>query len=905
MSIRNLDGFFAPRSIAVIGPSRHEMDAAGVLLERLEAAGFRGKLFLVGLTAAGQDTDKHFRSTEDLPAAPDIAIYLGAPEAAPAIISNLGARGTKAFLIVSPGFETWPEDLTTKCLKAARPHQVRLVGPGSLGLAAPHFNLDVLLAPAAPLRGELALIGRSSAVLNSTLAWASSRSIGFSSVISLGEKLDVDIGDLVDYFAQDYRTRAILLHMEAITSPRKFMSATRAAARSKPVIVIRSGRSRDITGTGTTHAGRMTDQDAVYEAAFRRAGILRVDNLDEMLEAVETLTRLRIPRCERLAILANGRSFATLATDRLADMGGRLATFSETTEAELSGFCRPGQKAGNPLTLKEHLSPTDIEQALGSLLADPAVDGVLALQAPSAFSDPSAVAGAIANAARNDKKRTGRRKALVAGLAAGSPEDRRQLDAAGVPAFTSPASAVRGYMYLARDAAAREFLMAAPASLPSDFATDAAGARSIVDNALEHGRHWLNPEEVQAILTAYGVPVMETRLAPMPETAAEYSREIFKSHKHCVLKVISPDLPFKSRIDGVRLGLETPEAVRKAGEEMLARVETDYPDARLDGLTVQPMLEDRHGLELYLGLADDPVFGPTLVFGHGGTIVETNADIALELPPLDLKLAHALIDRTRISRLLSGGNGRPELDREAVALSLMKLSQIAVDIPEILELDINPLVARKDGVLVLDSRMALGVPKIHPGRSGTSRLAIAPYPVEWEQTMDLKDGSSVFVRPVRPEDEDLFKTFFEAVSPTDLRLRFFAPVKDFSHKFLARLTQLDYSRAMAFAAIDPDTGALLGVVRLHADPNHATGEYAVMVRSDLKGHGLGWALMKLIIRYAKADGIQTIKGEVLKENTSMLGMCQALGFSVRTSPDDPAIADVTLPVSALPDNDNA
>jgi len=698
-----------------------------------------------------------------------------------------------------------------------------------------------------------------------------------------------------------------VLHLEGIAVPRKFISAARAAARSKPVIVIRSGKSRDTGGTGRTHAGRLATTDLVYETVFRRTGLLRVFDLDEMFEALETLSHIRVPRCNQVAVIANGRSLASLAVDRLQDLGGQFATLSPETRLELDAVSRDQTHlettpaASGSLILRESVSPEEITTAITTVLKDPGVDGAVVLQAASAFQPLKSIAKAVTDAAAKDRRRTGRKKALVAGLIGSDGTIRAELSAAKIPNYASPAEAARSLMHLAHDAQAREFLMAAPPSLPTSFTPDVERARTIVETALQEGRSWLDPKEVCDVLEAYDMPIMETVMAATSEEAADLSRAFFGKSRHCVAKLISPDLPFKSRIDGVRLGLESPEAVQAAAEELIANTRRDYPDAAIAGISIHPMLEDRHGMELYMGLAETAEFGPVLVFGHGGTSIEESEDIALELPPLDLNLAEAQIGRTRIARLLDGGPSRPALDREALAQALVKLSQITIDIPEIMELDINPLVALPSGLIGLDARMTLCHPEKRPGRTGGSRLAITPYPQEWEQALTLKGDREVFVRPVRPEDEDLFKTFFESITPEDLRLRFFAPVRDFSHRFLSRLTQLDYARAIAFAAIDPQTGSLLGVVRLHADPDHQTGEYAVMVRSDLKGVGLGWALMKLIIRYAKADGIQTVKGEVLKENTSMISMCQALGFTVGTSPDDPGIALVTLPVSEMPE----
>ncbi|MBO6755145.1 MAG: bifunctional acetate--CoA ligase family protein/GNAT family N-acetyltransferase [Roseibium sp.] len=905
MTIRNLDGFFAPRSIAVIGPSRHPAAFDRQLLEHLEAGLDQRPVHLVGVKTDGALKGHAVRSLDALPAAPDLAIYLGPNAEAPATVARLADSGTRAVLFLSPGFEAWPEDLKQSCREAAQEARLRLIGPGSLGLAAPGAGLNSLVSTVAPAAGNTAFIARSGAVVNGTLSWAKNHKTGFSAVVSLGARLDVDIGDLVDYFAQDFRTRSILLHIDAIYEPRKFLSAARAAARSKPVVVIRSGRSSDVITTGRSHAGRLANADRVYETAFRRTGLMRVSDLDEMFEAVETLSRIRVPQCKTIAVVSNGRSLASLAADRIADLGGDLAALSTDTRNAIATHCRSKPDGARqhdlsaPIVLREDLPDDALHDVLSAVLSDRAVDGVLAIHAGTAATSLKSIGETIAAVAKADRRRTGRRKAVVAGLVGCGPGDRQALDEARVPCATSPAEAVRSIMHVADDAGARDFLMAAPPSLPEEFTPDTAAARVIIDEAIAAGKTWLPPKAVNAVLAAYHIPVIETRLAQSGEEAGRLAQPFFATARHCVAKLVSPDLPFKSHINGVRLGLESPEAVAGAADELLSQTRDRFPDAEIAGISVHPMLEDRDGLELYMGLADTPTFGPVLVFGHGGTGVEDSQDHALELPPLDLNLAQAMINRTRIVRLLDGGKARPRLDRDAVALTLVKLSQITIDIPEILELDINPIVARREGLLALDARMTLGRPITHPGRSGRSRLAIAPYPKEWEQALSLKNGDRVFVRPVKPEDEELFRAFFQAVSPADLRLRFFAPVQDFNHRFLARLTQLDYARAMAFAALDPGSGNLVGVVRLHADPDHLTGEYAVMVRSDLKGQGLGWALMKLIIRYAKADGIQTIKGEVLKENTSMLGMCKALGFSVQTSPDDPGIADVVLPVTDL------
>jgi acetyltransferase len=901
VTIRNLEGAFQPKSIALVGPNRHGDALLAHLAGRLVQAGFKGPKALVALPVpSGVDPAAFDKAgtLEDLAFAPDLVVYFGPPEQAEDLVIAASIAGARAVLFAAAGYDLFPAETLAACLKAAQPQRLRLIGPGSIGLAAPQAKLDLLVTRDAPLPGDLALIARSSAVVNATVTWAKARKLGFSGIAALGQRSDVDVGDLIDYFAADMRTRAILLHIESLSNPRKFLSAARAAARGKPIVLMRTGRSRDAFATGKTHAGKVTQRDPVFESALRRAGILRVGDLDEMFEAVETLTRIRAPQCRTLTIVANGRSLATLAADRLIDGGGAMASLSEETLAALAPFGRPGSSPGNPLTLPEAAGPEAFTAAIGAMLADPAPDGVLVLAAPNPFIPAEEIAGAIAAAAKADMKRLGRRKTVIAALIGEDPLPRAALDEARVPVFASPAEAVRAVLHLMRSAEAQEALMAAPPSLPDDFTPEPARARVLLQTAMRAGRMMLDPQETADLLAAYDIPMIETHLAQDAEHVRGLATEMLQRHAALVVKVWSPDLPFKSDIDGLRLRLTSAEAAVSAAHEMTAAISAKYPDASINGFTVQAMLEARQGLEVFTGIADEPLFGPVMVFGQGGTSVEVAADVAHELPPLDLNLADNLIGRTRVSRLFQAYRGQPEKDRAAVALTLVKLSQMSIDLPELKELDINPLVVGPQGVTALDARMVLCEPARNAGRSGTSRLAIAPYPSEWEHTLTLKDGQAVFVRPVRPDDEDLFRTFFEQVSPDDLRLRFFAPVKDFNHKFLSRLTQLDYDRAMALAAIDTETGALLGVVRLHADPDHRTGEYAVMVRSDLKGHGLGWALMKLIIRYAQVDGIETIKGEVLKENTSMLAMCGALGFSITTSPDDAAIAIVTLPVQA-------
>jgi acetyltransferase len=600
-----------------------------------------------------------------------------------------------------------------------------------------------------------------------------------------------------------------------------------------------------------------------------------------------------------VAVIANGRSLATIAIDHLETNGGKLAELGPETLQAVAPLVRLGREASNPLTLADDADAETFGRAIETVLADVNVQTVLVLHAPSAFVDAKSVARTIAELAKAQAKRVGRKRPILASFLDLDEETDAILHAAGVPCHPTPEEAVRSYGHLVRYVAAQERLTAIPEPLPEEFQPQPEVARVIVRAALAEGREWLSPVAVRDLLAAYDIPVLPTVLCADAQAAVAAARPHLAAGRRVVLKIASREIAFKSDVDGVKLGLETEAQVADTATELIGRIRARFPDKVIDGVIVMPMVEKRFGIELLAGIADDFVFGPVVVFGQGGTSVEVVADRALDLVPIDMNLAHSMIAETRVAKLMAGYRNRPPVDEYAVALTLCKLSQLAADVPEIRELDLNPLVADHEGVIVLDARVRIQPITVRTGQLGHPRLAIRPYPKEWERETRLKDGREVLMRPIRSEDEALYPDFFTEVTPQDLRLRFFAPIKDFSHAFLAKLTQLDYERAIAFAAIEKATGKLLGAVRLHADPDHISGEYAILLRSNLKGQGLGWKLMKLMIEWAKADGIQVVKGEILRENRTMIQMCEALGFKVKSSPDDESIAVVTLPVATI------
>jgi len=902
MSTYALDAVFRPRSVAVVGASPRERSVGRAVVRNLREAGFAGPVGLVNPRYRQIDGVAAVARLADLPFRPELVVVSTPADTVPGVIAEAVAAGARAAVVVTAGLGQGPGSLLERLRDIARPHGLRIVGPNCLGVMAPHAGLNVSFAARSPLPGDLALVSQSGAIAAGLVEWGAARSIGFSAVVSLGDALDVDFGDLLDWFAQDPKTRAILLYIESIRDARKFMSAARAAARAKPVVVVKSGRHEQGARAAATHTGALAGSDAVYDAAFRRAGLLRVLALDELFAAAETLGHLRQAPGRRLAMLTNGGGIGVLAVDRLVDLGGTLAALDAATVQRLDAVLPPTWSRSNPVDIVGDADAARYTAALEALLEDRGNDAVLVMNVPTALSSSEEAAEAVAGVLQR-RPRPGAGKPVLGVWLGEKPKALATLDAAGVPTYGTEADAVRGYTYLVRHREAQQALMETPPSLPDDFVVDAAAAQAVVDAALAQGRRWLDPLEVAAVLDAYGIPITPAVLAPDPDAAVAAAAPLLAQGLPVALKILSPDIVHKSDVGGVRLSLASEAAVREAAAGILQRARQARPDARIDGVMVQPMISRPKARELIAGLADDATFGPVIVFGRGGTAVEVIDDKALALPPLDLRLAHELISRTRVSRILKAYRDVPAADERAVALVLARLAQLAADIPQVRELDINPLLADRDGVIAVDARVAIA-PWDGPVQKGPwhSRFVVRPYPKEWERQVDLAHDRRMFVRPVRPEDEDLFRAFFARVSDEDLRLRFFSAVRHFSHEFIARLTQLDYARSIALVAIDPDSGEMLGAVRLLADANYERGEYGILVRSDLKGYGIGWRLMEIMIEYAGSIGLKIVEGQVLRENVTMLAMCQQLGFRIRPDADDPTLMDVVLDV-ATPDRD--
>ena len=898
MSTYRLETLFAPRSVAVVGASPRKTSTGRAVLENLRQSGFPGTVHLVNPRYDAIEGVRAVKSYDALPEVPDVVAIAVPPAAVPDAVAAAARKGTAVGIIITAGLGHGPGSLAARCEKNARVAGMRLVGPNCLGVLVPRAKLNASFAAAAPPAGDLALISQSGAIAAGLVQWAAARGVGFSAIVSLGDSIDVDFADLLDHFAYDRSTRAILLYIESIRDARKFMSAARAAARTKPVLVIKSGRHAQGAKAAQTHTGALAGSDAVYDAAFRRAGLVRVIDLDELFAAAETLARLSALSGKRLAILTNGGGVGVLAVDRLVDLGGVLASISPDTMRKLDAALPPIWSHANPADIAGDADAERYAVALEYLVDDDANDAVLVMNVPTALASAAdAAKSVIAVTERQRKKHAPAKPVFTMWMGENGPAS-EAFEAAGIANYATESAAIYGFMHLVHYQESRDLLMATPPNLPQDFAPDAAAVRPVIDGVLREKRAWLDPIELTRVLSAYGIPITPAALARDTDEAVALAKPHLAKGVPVVLKIQSPDIVHKSEVGGVRLNLAGEGAVRDAADEILSRARAAKPAARIAGVAVFPMIVRPKARELIVGVADDPTFGPVIAFGQGGTAVEVISDKALALPPLNLDLARRLIARTRVSRILKAYRNVPAADERAIELLLVKLSQLVADFPEIREIDLNPVLADETGIIAVDARVSVApVEKLHAGRSGNPRFAIRPYPSEWERHIKLRDGNEVFVRPVRPEDEPLYGPFFAAVTPGDLRLRFFALVKDFSHTFIARFTQIDYARAMAFIALDEASGAMLGVVRLHATADYDSGEYAILVRSDLKGHGLGWSLMQLIIEYARSEGIRSIKGQVLHENVMMLDMCRNLGFHIASDPQEPSSAIVTLSLS--------
>jgi acetyltransferase len=892
MTISNLDRTLAPASIALIGASSRQGSVGHVVLRNVVAGGFAGRVYPVNLKYDEIEGRKCYRHIGELPEVPDVAVVMIPAPGVPGVIAEVAAKGTKVAVVLSAGL-TASSGLQQQMLDAARPSGLRIIGPNTIGLLSPRVGLNASFTHLAPAMGPLGLISQSGAIVSSIVDWAAAEGIGFSQIYSLGDMTDVDVGDCINLLAADDRTSAILMYLETIPAPRKFMSAARAAARIKPVIAIKPGRHAEAAKAAATHTGALAGTDRVVDAALWRAGIIRVDDLSDLFDAAEVTGRYRPMLSARMGIVTNGGGAGVLAVDKLLDQGAALATLSAETLRGLDSLLPSTWSGANPVDIIGDAPPERYRAAIRAVAADPDVDALLVMNCPTALADPSAAASAVA--AEVDRGLVNGKPLLACWLGAKAAGPARDiLRAAGVGDFESPAEAANAVALLTRWSRLREQLQQVPPDR-GDRGINRAAAAAVLHAALAEGRTLLTEDEAKAVLADYGLPTPRTIVASDIDAVEAAARELLRTASAVVVKIRSKAVSHKSDVGGVALNLADPAAARAAAAAMAERFADLAPDgARLDGFTVQPMVP-RGGEELIVGLSTDPQFGPVVLFGAGGTSVEVVADTATGLVPLDDVLAAELIDRTRISRLLGGYRDHAPANRQAIVDSILAVSQLAIDFPVVAGVDINPLTATAEGVVALDARIELDlrqatVPAPNPA------LVIHPYPAA-ETRQARFEGGNVLLRPIKPSDAALYPRFLERITADDMRLRFLVSTRSLSPAMLIQLTQLDYDRDIAFIALEQPGGDLAAIARYASDPDRITAEFGVLVRSDLKGRGLGRMLMETLIDYGRRQGLRELEGRVLRDNTRMLELCHELGF-VDAIDTDPGLVHVRLSLAS-------
>lgn len=890
-----LSALFEPRSVAVFGASPRVGSLGNIVFANLRAAEFGGDLIPVNPHHSEVGGVPCVAALSGAGRAADLAVIATPAQSVEAILQDCGRAGVGAAIVLSAGFGESGEDgrhRQSAVTAAARAAGVRLLGPNCIGLTRPGLKLNATFLPVMPPAGGLALVSQSGAVCAAVADGAPPNHLGFSAVVSLGNAADLDVGEVIGFLADDLATTAILLYIEAVRDAPRFVSALRRAARTKPVVVLKAGRGAQAIKAAATHTGALLGSDAVFGAVLERTGAIRVTRFDSLFAAAELLCRWQRAGGDRLAIVTNGGGAGVLAADRAEALGLDLPPLSPETVAHLDPVLPAFWSHGNPADILGDAAPARFGSAVSACLADPAFDGVITLLTPQAMTDPTATATVVIAAAKRCPE-----KPLLASwigetsVAAG----RKLLSAAGIPDFATPELAVEAFSHLARRERNRRLALELPGPR-ADPHPDIAGARALVACALSEGRSALRPDEAMALLAAFGIPTLPVR--PGIDGAAAAAAADRLGYPVAV-KIASPDISHKSDVGGVALGLADAAAVTAAAETILTRAHKLRPDARIEGVTVQAMAGMDHPRELLLGLSRDPVFGPVLAIGAGGIAVELLHDAAIGLPPLTSVLAERMLAQTRASALLGPFRGAPAANRAAVVDALLRLSDLACEVPGIDGLDVNPLLAGPDGVLAVDARVTLVQPQ--EGAAPYAHLAFAAWPRHLVRQATLRDGQTVTIRPIRPEDAAAERDFVNALSPDARRLRFFAPVHDLTPEMISRFTDIDYRDELALVVTGEEGGRAIhyAIGRYVPDMRPDSCEFAIVVLERMQSLGIGTLLVAELMARAREAGLARMYGRILAGNSRMLQVADALGFRRRMDPHQSGVVlvdvDLTLP----------
>ncbi|MFZ5558826.1 MAG: GNAT family N-acetyltransferase [Pseudomonadota bacterium] len=885
-----LTPLFAPRSVAVVGASERAGSAGRKLMENLARAGFHGEVYPVNAKRAKVFGHRAYPDVEAIAQAVDLAIIVTPAETVPDIVAACGRKGIRAALLITGGLG--PPDprgarLLRETVTRAQSHGVRLLGPDCLGVIRPALGLNATYSNFDAKPGTIALVCQSGALTNAMLDWAGSNDVGFSSVVTLGEAADVAFGEILDFLAWDVATESILLYLEGVYAPRRFVSALRMAARAKPVIVVKTGREPAAYKAAITHTGALVGADDVFDAVLRRAGAVRVRTFNMLVSAARCLSSRYRPTGNRLAIVTNGGGGGIIAADWAALHDVDVPELSQPTLDRLEAVLVPNWSRGNPIDLCGGATPEHYRAAITACLEDPGFDGVLVILTPQVESDPSEVARTVA-ALHEQYKRP-----LVACWMGGDTvgEGRRILSQARIPVFRTPEPAVEAFSHIAIHHRNQQLLIQVPYSTSLLDKPDVEGARILIESALAHKRKVLTEPESKALLAAFRIPVAPTTVVrSLPEAVMMAEQIGFP----LAMKINSPDVIHKSDVGGVRLNLAGAQDVRAAFNGILAAVKEKQPQARVDGVAIQPMTVKPQGRELMVGIATDRVFGPVVTFAAGGINAEVIGDRAVSLPPLNAVLVRDLIARTRVSRMLGPFRSLPPVDMAALEHVLMRISEMASELPWIRELDINPLLVDQDGAVAVDARIV--VDYATPGKGHRyPHMAICPYPAHLVQKWPLADGNEVIIRPIRPEDAELLQEFVRGLSEESRYFRFISTIQELSPRTVARMTQIDYDREMALIAVLPGANGReteIGAARYVTNPDGASCEFALVVADAWHGKGIGSRMMNSLMDVAREAGLGTMVGDVLASNGNMLRLMAKLGFTIENNPEDPSLKRV-------------
>lgn len=887
-----LNRLFAPRSIAVFGASDRAGSVGSILFRNLREGGFKGRLYPVNPKHRKVQDQPAFRNLAAIGKPVDLAVIATPATSVPGIIAECGEAGVRAAVVLSAGFgEAGAGDngerLQRELVEAARQHGVRVLGPNCLGIMRPDVGLNATFSHNIARRGKLALVSQSGALCTAVLDWAQAEGIGFSAMVSVGDAADVDFGDLLSYLALDPWTRSILLYVEGIRDARSFLSGLRIAARMKPVVVVKAGRHAGGSQAAMSHTGAMIGGDDVFHAALRRAGAVRAYTIKQLFNAAEILAGgERRLRGNRLAIVTNGGGPGVMATDRAAELGVELAELGPATLQALDQALPAHWSHANPVDVLGDAGPERYGDAVSACLRDPGVDGVLAMLTPQAMTDAEGAAGAVIEAAR-----TGSKPLITCWMGGPHVAGAHELfNRQGIPHLETPESAVEAFAYLASHRRNQELLLQVPGPLGQRSRPDVEGARLIIEEALSTGRDSLSILETKAVLRAFGLPVVPTMEAATANDALVAAETLGFP---VAMKINSPDISHKSEVAGVRLNITRAADVRSAFNDLLETARSRRPEAQLRGVTVEPMYRRANGRELLIGVVRDPVFGPAISIGAGGTMVEVMEDRCVSLPPLNRFIARGMIERTRAWKMLQAWRNLPAVDVTALEDVLLRVSELVCELPQLRELDINPLIVDEQGALAVDARLAVAYPPA--GARPYAHMAIHPYPVELETVVQLADGTDVTLRPIRPEDADIEQDFIRRLSPQSKYFRFMQALQELTPEMLVRFTQIDYDLEMALIAVVGEQGREreIGVARYSTNPDGRSCEFAIVVSDEWQHRGVGYRLMARLMEIARARGLEEIEGEVLAANQEMLSMAAKLGFRVSVSDEDPKLKHIS------------